>query len=117
MRNSRFYRYYPSKEATDVAGGFRNAYFEDLDFYCAMAFNPRSVDQICSIDSDDSLFVWSKEFISFLDDRAKLKEIPLKRMQITAVAYLWEMCYDLMLAKSDNISDSPGFEGLGLRVK
>ncbi len=117
MRRSRFYRYYPSKEATDVVGGFRNAYFEDLDFYCAMAFDPKSVDQICSIDSDDSLFVWSKKFISFLNDRAKAKEVTLKRMQITAVAYLWEMCYDLMLARSDNISDSPGFEGLGLRVK
>jgi hypothetical protein len=41
----------------------------------------------------------------------------LERMQLSAVGYLWEMCYDLMLARNDNISESPVFEGLGLRGK
>ena len=27
-----------------------------------------------------------------------------------------ELCYDLLLAKHDNVSASPGFEALGLRI-
>ncbi len=40
----------------------------------------------------------------------------LKKLQLDAVAYLWELCYDLLLAKGENVSKSPGFEMLGLRV-
>ena len=118
MRKSRFYRYYPSMNAAYNFGRIRNGYFEDLDMYCAMAFDLRNVYQICSVDGDDSLFVWSKQVMDFLEKKAKSTDVPLRRMQTTAaVAYLWEICYDLMLAKNDNMSDSPGFEGLGLRVK
>jgi len=40
----------------------------------------------------------------------------LRKLQLDAVAYLWELVYDLLLAKSENMSTSPGFESLGLRV-
>ena len=40
----------------------------------------------------------------------------LKRLQLDAVSYLWELCYDIALARSNNVSVSPGFESLGLRV-
>ena len=36
-----------------------------------------------------------------------------KYMQMAA--YLFELGYDLALAKIDNVSESPGFEGCGLR--
>ena len=44
------------------------------------------------------------------------KKGDLSKLQLDAVAYLWELCYDLLLGKSDNVSTSPGFEALGLRV-
>ena len=39
-----------------------------------------------------------------------------QKLQFDAVAYLYEICYDIMLiATEHNVSESPGFEGLGLR--
>ena len=83
-----------------------------LVMYCAMAFDKTgNVEPLRSVDAEDSLFVWSEEAIDELKKRGDLK-----KLQLDAVAYLWELCYDLMLATSDNLSDSPGFEALGLRV-
>ena len=39
----------------------------------------------------------------------------MRNNQLDAVAYLWELCYDLVLEASDNVSQSPGFESFGLR--
>ena len=41
----------------------------------------------------------------------------LQKIQLDTKAYLWELCYDLLLAECHNVSISPGFESLGLRVK
>jgi hypothetical protein len=116
MRSSRFYRYYPSRDAQESFGK-RKGYFEDLIFYCAMSFDAKNVRPICAVDEQDSLFVWRKAFIDFLKEKAGRRETTVERMQLSAVSYLWEICYDLMLAHSENMSDSPGFEGLGLRMK
>ena len=35
----------------------------------------------------------------------------------SGISYLWELCYDRLLAKHDNVSASPGFEALGLWIK
>ena len=67
---------------------------------------------LCSDGADNSLFVWSKQLINEL----KKKGDNLQKVQLDAVAYLWEICYDLALAKFENVSVSPGFESLGLRV-
>ena len=40
----------------------------------------------------------------------------LSKLQLDAVSYLWELSYDLLIAKSDNVSTSLGFEALGLKV-
>ena len=56
--------------------------------------------------SDDSLFVWSKQNIVELTK----KDGDMKRNQLNAIAYLWELCYDLLLATRENVSVSPGFE-------
>ncbi len=60
----------------------------------------------------NSLFVWSDRTINEL----KQKGGNLQNLQLDAVAYLWELVYDLLLATADNVSQSPGFESLGLRV-
>ena len=39
-----------------------------------------------------------------------------KTHKLNAVAYMWEICYNLLLAKGENVSVSPGYENLGLRV-
>ena len=59
----------------------------------------------------DSLFVWSKETITELNK----KKDDMQKLQLDAIAYLWEICYDVALARDDNVSQSPGFGSLGLR--
>ena len=63
-------------------------------------------------DGANSLFVWSKETMNELERKVGNTQ----KLQLHAIAYLWELCYDLLLAKNENVSVSPGFESLGLRV-
>lgn len=116
MRKSQFYRRYPSRDAKEDFGA-RSGYFENLRMFCGMAFDKKGeVGPLCSIGEEDSLFVWSDRVIEELKKRAEKNGVSLQRMQLTAVAYLWEMYYELMLARSENVSESPGAESLGLRV-
>ena len=39
----------------------------------------------------------------------------MQTLQLDAISYLSELCYDLLLANGDNVSASPRFESLGLR--
>merc|ERR1711862_776728 len=100
--------------------GARSGYFENLDTYCAMAYDKsKSIAPLCSRGERDSLFVWSDRTINELERYAKDRgggAIGLKKVQLDAVAYLCELCYDLMLSERRNVSKSPGFESLGLRV-
>ena len=40
----------------------------------------------------------------------------LQESQLLTISYLWEICVDLLLAKHNNVSVSPGFESPGLRI-
>ena len=85
----------------------------NLDVYCRMAFDKnKDVTSLCSDDAESSLFLWSKQSI----DALKKKGGNFRKLQLDAVAYLWELCYDLVLANYENVSVSPGFESLGLVV-
>ena len=111
MRNHPLYAKYPARGCDNI--GAREGYFDNLDMYCGMAFDTKEdVKSLCSYGADDSLFVWSKESMNEL----KKKGGKLQTLQLDAIAYLWEICYDLLLAKGENVSVSPGFESLGLRV-
>ena len=59
-----------------------------------------------------SLLVWTNETVKELNSKSG----DLKKLQLDAVAYLWELCYDLLLARADNVLTSPGFETLGLQM-
>ena len=112
MKEHQFYALYPSKRAAKTIGR-RKGYFDDLLMYCGMAFDPTDdVTALCSNGESGSLFVWNGEVTKEL--MAKGGE--MQKLQLDAVAYLWEMCYDLLLDKSHNVSVSPGYESLGLRV-
>ena len=111
MRAHRFYREYPARGVENL--GAQEGHFENLAIYCGMVYDKGGdVMPLCSNGENDSLFVWSKKSISELKKRGG----DLKKNQLDAVAYLWEICYDLLLAQGANVSSSPGFESLGLRV-
>ena len=108
----KLYRLYPARGVDNL--GANEGHWDHLDRYCAMAFDAKDSNSapLCSVDADDSLFVWSKESI----DELKKKGGRLDKWQRDAVAYLWELCYDLLLARSNNVSKEPGYEAMGLRV-
>ena len=111
MRKSTFYRTYPTEGVANLGG--RGGYFSNLDMRCGMSFDIREdITPLCSDVDDGGLFVWSEECISELKKRSGA----LKTLQLDAISYLWEICYDILIAKGDNVSGSPGFESLGLRV-
>ncbi len=72
----------------------------------------KSIKPLCSSGNTSSMFVWSEITLNKL----KKRDGDLRKLQLDAVAYLWEICYDLLLARGDNVSNSPGFESLGLRA-
>ena len=67
---------------------------------------------LCTNGVENSLLIWNNESLAEL----KNKGGDLKKIQLIAVSYLFEILHDVLLAKSDNVSSSPGFEMLGLRV-
>ena len=78
-----------------------------------MAYDKKAdVTSLVSTDDSRSLLVWTSETINAL----KGYDRELRKLQLDVVAYLWELCYDLLLEEADSISDSPGFESLGLRI-
>ena len=111
MRVHPFYQRYPVEGVQNL--GARKGYFHDLDMYCAMGFDKKvDVDTLCEDNREASLFVWNNETMEELKRRGG----SLKKLQLDAIAYLWEMFYDLALAdETDNVSVSPGFESFGLR--
>ena len=93
--------------------GARNGYFDDLDTYCGMAFDRKlDLTPLHSANKADSLFVWSSGTMNELKARGGC----LNKLQLVAVAYLWEFVYGLLLASCDDVSQEPGFEALGLRM-
>lgn len=111
MRTSRFYRENPARGVPNLGGV--DGYFENLDMYCALAFDRKDdLSPFCPNEDDDSLFVWSRDTLKELNKRSR----PLKEKQLDMLAYLWEIVYDLLLGADDNVSESPGFETFGLRV-
>ena len=120
MRKHPVYQKYPAEGVPNL--GVRRGYFENIVPYVAMAFDKKdekSVVPLCSNGNADSLFVWSDRTMSSLKHYADKKgggAKGMRKVQLDAIAYLWEMCYDLLLASADSVSASPGFEALGLRV-
>ena len=93
--------------------GVAEGTFNNLTMYCGMAYDKKGdTGALRSRGTAGSLFVWRQEIM----DELNKKGGDLKKLQLDAVAYLWELAYDLVLAKSENVSTSPGFESLGLRV-
>ena len=109
MKSHALYRLYPDRDTPNL--GAPDGFFDHLDTYCAMAFDRASdLSPLCSKNKIDSLFVWSDRTMKEL----KAKGGCLRDHQLVAVAYLWELVYELLLSSSNDVSESPGFESFGL---
>ena len=111
MKKSKLYQLYPARGVPNL--GAIDGYFDDLDTFVGMAFDRRSDNTpLCSINQKDSVFVWSERTMQGLGTKGG----DIQKAQLVAVAYLWELVYNLLLANSDDVSEEPGFESYGLRV-
>jgi hypothetical protein len=112
--DSRFYASYPSKESPRAESNHILGHFEMLDAYIGVYFP--QVTSPGRFSAKDGLFEHTEDEAKWIESRnfsGKSKED--KYMQMAA--YLFELGYDLALAPNNNVSDSPGFEGCGLRRK
>ena len=102
------YREYPTRGLDSV--GKREGFFDNLVMYYGIAYDKGGdTEALRPVGAANSLYVWRKEVT---DDELN-KKGDLSKLPLDAVSYLWEQGYDLLLAKSDNVSISPGFEALG----
>ena len=112
MQKHYYYQKYPSRDVENIRAG--QGYFEDIEVYYGMGFDrEEDVSPLCLVNSDKSLFVWSEKTLGKL----RRKEGDQRNKRFIAISYLWELCDSLLLASSDNVSQSPGFESMGLRAK
>ena len=109
MRVHPFYAKYPTRGVSNL--GAREGYFDNMDMFCAFGFDWSSDVSPLTDDSVAGLFTWSKESMNEMKARGG----DLISVQLDAVSYLMELIYDLLLAKGENVSVSPGFESFGLR--
>ena len=111
MRAHRLYSAYPACGVPHL--GATEGNFDDLVMHCGMAYDKKAdVTSLVSTGDLRSLLVWTSKTMNALKGYGG----ELKKLQLDGVAYLWELCYDLLLEEADNISASPGFESLGLRM-
>ena len=107
---SRLYGHYPSVHS--VRARDDETTYEDLMVFIAASFNPVTVstDDLSKDYTDGGLFIYTKEEKEWIGSLSfSGRTLEQKYMQM--VAYLFELGYDLAIGRTNNISDSPGFEG------
>jgi hypothetical protein len=109
-RQSRFYTNYPSKTAITASVRSRRGLFDDLTMYCGLGFSRGSPKLHYLQDDQNGIFVWDKDCVSRILKCNMPGAVTLNDRKLHMVAYLCELCYDLMIAPGTNISMSPGFE-------
>ena len=90
----------------------RVGFFDDLVQYVGLGFErEKNIEGLVSNENDMGLFDWTGVL-----DKLKATNIrgceTLKEKQLVLVGYLFELCYDLCLSGTSNVSNNPGFESV-----
>ena len=108
-----FYTYFPSMRNPHNIDGIRRGYFEDLEQYSLLAFDRNGhVDELIKVEG--GIFDWG-------DDIQKISSLSfygsktLREKQLVVISYFYEMCFDICIAPDSNVSQSTGWEAVGLR--
>ena len=72
------------------------------------------MDELVDVSRESSMFLWDSHILDRID---KLKfgssaDLTLKEKQLRMVGYLTELCYDLAVSPSQNVSVYPCFEAV-----
>ena len=80
---------------------------EWLKLYCAFGLDAKS-NAAVNVIKDNNYFNYESA-TSYLDS-IHLRNESMTSTKITLISYLFECCYDILLSKQHNISESPGYE-------
>jgi hypothetical protein len=90
----------------------QDGYFEDLKLYVGLGFLQKQPEHNKLVMKEGGLLSWEGAILSKLEKASLSKCNALKDKQLHAVGYLFELCYDLAILPSQNVSQNPGFESL-----
>ena len=106
-----FYTLYPSRSNSNQLPD-QIGHFENLQQYCGFCFNRKSnVDGLVPTVEGEGMFDWSI-YIKYLESTNIRGAKTLIDKQLTVVGYYFELCYDLCLSPSHNVSNNSGFESI-----
>ena len=114
---SLFYMSYPSRDpsvALRINKRLQRGHFEDLQQCVLLGFDrrtDRAAVKKAITAKDNGIFVWSDATMAMIE-KWDCKGASLEDKQLHMVGYAAELFYDLMIAKADNVSRSPGFESI-----
>ena len=108
-----FYTMFPSEKSKYATPKFKIATFEELDLVVLIGFDPTDAaarKALCSTNPSHGLLSWTTAELELVD-RVNFPGTTSREVkQLNLVGYLFELIFDLMIARDDNVSKSPGFE-------
>ena len=107
-KTSRFYSLYPHSEAKS-SDNIRRGYWHHLNQYCGIGFSRKDGTEGIK-DIREGLFMWDESSVKRINKLKLIGCTNFNEKQLVMVGYALELVYDLMIAVSDNVSQSPGFE-------
>ena len=106
-----FYTRYPSRQNHNQLPE-KLGYFEDLSLYSGFCFKHcENTDRLTSVEVEKCLFDWSL-LTNCLTTMNLQGCMTLNEKQLVVVGYFFELCYDICLSPSKNVSNNPGFESM-----
>ena len=112
-----FYRTYPARDGggTIANESGRKGYFESLHQYVGIGIDKNCKESQCLTKDmeDGGVFCFDRDTLTWIDKlnyRKDNNRVSIKDKQKDMLGYLWELAYDLCIAPSNNVSESPGFE-------
>ena len=109
---SEFYARYPHRESENAINPRRCGFFDTLEQYVGLGFNPSMKAEICNTGKDEvlSLLSWSSRDLKEIGRVNFRGHRTLQDKQYKMVGYAFEKAYDLSISPVHNVSRNPGFE-------
>jgi hypothetical protein len=110
--NSEFYARYPRRDSENANNVRRCGFFETLEHYIGLGFNPSTKAEICNTGKEGalSLLSWSSRGLKEIGQVDFRGDTTLQDKQYKMIGYAFEKAYDLLISPAHNVSRNPGFE-------
>merc|ERR1711865_735544 len=112
-RNSGFYPSFPTRTSKHVVEGLQLGWWDELEQVVLLGFdlkNKTATRALTNPSPTQSLLNWSAADLVLIDEVNFRGATKIEEKQLHMVGYLFELAFDLMIARDDNVSKSAGFE-------